>query len=181
MNVYIALERLVQHLATLEMIQAEDSIYARNQVMSLLGLLDFPNSLVMEEGIEQEIPDLLEELVQFAVEEGIIEDLLDEKEILSSKIMNVFMPKPSDVNQAFYEKWKESPGKATEYFYKLSRDSNYIQTKRIGKNINYKSETPYGELDITINLSKPRKTLKRLPGKRKEKRFLPNIRNVCFA
>jgi UDPglucose--hexose-1-phosphate uridylyltransferase len=157
MNVYIALERLVQHLATLEMFKAEDIIYARNQVMSLLGLLDYPNSLVMEEGIKKEIPDLLEELVQFAVEEGLIEDLLDEKEILSSKIMNVFMPKPSDVNQAFYEKWKESPSKATEYFYKLSRDSNYIQTKRIGKNINYKAETPYGELDITINLSKPEK------------------------
>lgn len=169
MNVYIALEKLVQHLATLEMIRTDDTIYARNQVMSLLGLLDFPERSVKEAGIDLEIPDLLEELVEFAVEEGLIEDLLDEKEILSSKIMNVFMPKPSDVNQVFYEKWKESPGKATEYFYKLSRNSNYIQTKRIGKNINYKAETPYGELDITINLSKPEKDPKEIAREKERK------------
>jgi UDPglucose--hexose-1-phosphate uridylyltransferase len=162
MNVFTALEQLVEHAVTLEMIQPVDKIYARNQVMSFLGLIDFPKHLVKNQEIDQKIPDLLDELVQFAVQEGVIEDLLDEKEILNSKIMNVFMPKPSDVNKAFYEKWEMNPAKATEYFYELSRNSNYIQTNRISKNINYKAETPYGALDITINLSKPEKDPKEI-------------------
>jgi UDPglucose--hexose-1-phosphate uridylyltransferase len=179
MNVYIALEQLVQHAVTLEMIQPDDTIYARNQVMSLLGLLDFPERIVKEEGKKQDIPALLEELVQFAVQEGLIEDLMDEKEILSSKIMNVFMPKPSDVNQAFYKKWKVKPSNATEYFYELSKNSNYIQTKRIKKNINYKAETAYGELDITINLSKPEKDPKEI-AREKERKTVSSSYPKCL-
>jgi UDPglucose--hexose-1-phosphate uridylyltransferase len=179
MNVYNALEQLVQHLALLEMIQLDDTIYARNQVMSLLELIDFPETLMKEEGINREIPDLLEELVQFAVQEGLIEDLSDEKEILSSKIMNVFMPKPSDFNRVFYEKWEVNPGNATEYFYKLSKNSNYIQTKRIRKNINYKAETSYGDLDITINLSKPEKDPKEI-AREKERKTVSSSYPKCL-
>jgi UDPglucose--hexose-1-phosphate uridylyltransferase len=157
MNVYNALEQLVQHAVALEIIHSEDKIYARNQVMSLLGLLDCPEYFVEEKDRGQEIPDLLNELVQFAVHEGLIEDLLEEKEIFGSKIMNVFISKPSEINKTFYEKYTIQPEKATEYFYGLSKSSNYIQTKRISKNINYKVETSYGDLDITINLSKPEK------------------------
>lgn len=157
MNVYQAIEKLVRKVISLGMIQPEDEIYARNQVMSFLGLIDFPEQSAGDSSEGQEIPDLLEVLEQYAVEAGIIENLADEKDILSSKIMNVFMPKPSEVNDTFYQKYLESPEKATQYFYGLSRNSNYIHTKGIAKNINFKTETAYGELDITINLSKPEK------------------------
>lgn len=170
MNVYTALEQLVQHAITLEMIQPEDEIYARNQVMSLLGLTDFPEPQKI--GFWQElndIPDLLDILILFAVQNSIIEDLLDEKEILSSKIMNVLLPKPSEVNKTFYEKYAVKPEQATDYFYKLSWNSNYIQIKRISKNINYKVNTPYGDLDITINLSKPEKDPMEIARKKERK------------
>jgi UDPglucose--hexose-1-phosphate uridylyltransferase len=167
MNVYSAIEQLVQRCVSLGMLQPEDEIYARNQVMALLGLTDFTEQ--HEINVETDIPDLLDELVLFSVHEGLIEDLFDEKEILSSKIMNVFMPKPSEVNKQFYEKWADNPVLATDYFYELSQNSNYIQTKRISKNINYKSETSYGELDITINLSKPEKDPKEIAREKERK------------
>lgn len=160
MNVYQTINILVRKMILLGMLQAEDKIYARNQAMSYLGLFDFPDHLADLEDVEiegQEIPDLLETLERYAVGAGIIENLADEKEILSSKIMNVFMPKPSEVNKVFYQKYAESPQKATEYFYALSRNSNYIQTNRIEKNIIFKVETTYGTLDVTINLAKPEK------------------------
>jgi UDPglucose--hexose-1-phosphate uridylyltransferase len=169
MNVYTALEQLVQYAVTLDMIQPEDKIYARNQVLSLLGIVEFPEHIVQAQIKGNDIPDLLDELMLFAVQESVIEDLLDEKEILSSKIMNVFMSKPSDVNKIFYEKYRITPEKATDYFYNLSRNSNYIQTKRIEKNINYKADTPYGDLDITINLSKPEKDPKEIAREKERK------------
>jgi UDPglucose--hexose-1-phosphate uridylyltransferase len=169
MNVYTALEQLVQYAVTLEMIQPEDKIYARNQVLSLLGLVELPDHFVNEPLTGSDIPDLLDELMLFAVQKGLIEDLLDEKEVLSSKIMNVFISKPSEINKTFYEKYKQKPEMATDYFYNLSRNSNYIQTKRISKNINYKADTPYGALDITINLSKPEKDPKEIAREKERK------------
>ena len=71
--------------------------------------------------------------------------------------MNVLIARPSAVNQIFYDKYEQSPMSATEYFYELSKNSQYIHMKRIRQNIEYKVDTEYGELDITINLSKPEK------------------------
>ncbi|PLR70830.1 UDP-glucose--hexose-1-phosphate uridylyltransferase [Bacillus sp. UMB0728] len=154
MDVYTSIETLVSRAAALGMIEQRDTIYARNQIMSLIGLVDYPEHA---EAGEKSIPDLLEDLVEHAVAEGIITSLESDKDILSSKIMDVLVPKPSSVNKEFYEKYEKSPAKATRYFYDLSRNSNYIQTKSIARNINYKIATDYGELDITINLSKPEK------------------------
>ena len=72
-------------------------------------------------------------------------------------MMNCFVARPSVINAVFHQKYEQSPLAATEYFYHLSKNSNYIQTKRIEKNISYQMETPYGTMDITINLSKPEK------------------------
>lgn len=156
MTVYSAIHQLVIKAIALGMIEPEDEIYVRNQIMPLIGLKEFETSSA------QDIPDLLDELVQFAVEAGVTEDLFDEKEILSANIMNVFIDKPSGVNRTFWEKWSASPEQGTNYFYELSQNSNYIQTNRISKNISYKADTPYGELDITINLSKPEKDPKEI-------------------
>ena len=155
MEIYSVIQQLINKAIDLEIIEQQDQIYARNQLMVLLKLDSFADQgeLHSAEGI----PDLLEQLENDAVEKGIIRDLLDEKEIFSSKLMNVFMPRPSDLNKSFLKKYAENPEEATSFFYELSKNSNYIQTKRIAKNISYKTETPYGELDITINLSKPEK------------------------
>lgn len=153
-NLSALVASLVERATEKQLIQAGDQIYARNQILGLLQELSFEET---EERIDKDIPNLLEQLADEAVNRDIIEGLLDEREQLTAKIMDVFISKPSEVNQTFYAKYEESPEKATDYFYQLSKDSNYIQTKRIANNIQFKTESPYGELDITINLSKPEK------------------------
>ncbi|CAH2715828.1 Galactose-1-phosphate uridylyltransferase [Neobacillus rhizosphaerae] len=152
--IYQLVKQLVNQALAAQLIEREDEIYVRNQVLSLLHLVDFKEMVVSE---ESEIPDLLDQIVEYACEQGIIENLFDAKEIFSSKIMNCFIARPSNVNQLFYEKYQQNPKVATEYFYQLSKNSNYIQMKRIRNNIEYKAATEYGEIDITINLSKPEK------------------------
>ncbi|MEH7332395.1 UDP-glucose--hexose-1-phosphate uridylyltransferase [Neobacillus drentensis] len=152
--IYQLVQQLVGKALEAKLIEREDEIFARNQVLSLLKLADFKET---NSGKNHSIPDVLDEIVDYACEQGIIEDLFDEKEMLSSKIMNCFMARPSTVNQLFYEKYQQAPQEATQYFYDLSKNSNYIQMNRIRKNIEYKADTEYGELDITINLSKPEK------------------------
>lgn len=149
------IQQLINKAIAAQLIDCEDEIYARNQVLSLLRLVEFKDCEITESNLE--IPDLLEQIVDFACEQGIIEDIFDEKEIFSSKIMNCFIARPSTVNQIFFDKYKQNPQEATEYFYELSKNSNYIQMKRIRNNVEYKVSTKYGELDITINLSKPEK------------------------
>jgi UDPglucose--hexose-1-phosphate uridylyltransferase len=154
MMVYHLIDGLIEKALEVELIETADAIYARNQVMHLLGLKTYPE--ISEKG-DDTIPNLVEKLVDYAVEEGVIEEVLDDKEMLAANIMNVFLPRPSEVNAVFNEKYRESPVAATDYFYSLSKNSNYIQMNRIAKNISYKADTDYGQLDITINLSKPEK------------------------
>jgi len=158
--IYNVIHQLVSQAVTAKLIEEEDMIYARNQVLSLLGLEAY--SETDEEFEDKEIPDLLDILVEYACENNIIEDYFDAKEILSSKIMNCFVARPSTINQNFSELYKQNPKQATDYFYELSGNSNYIQTKRIQKNIVYQVATEYGDLDITINLSKPEKDPKQI-------------------
>ncbi|MED1471106.1 UDP-glucose--hexose-1-phosphate uridylyltransferase [Bacillus salipaludis] len=163
------IQQLLNQALAVQLIQREDEIYARNQILSLLQLTDFKESDPLTES-DLSIPDLLDQIVDYACGQGIIEGLFDEKEIFSSKVMNGLMARPSTVNQIFYEKYKQSPQKATDYFYDLSKNGNYIQMKRISKNIEYKAATEYGELDITINLSKPEKDPKSIELERTAKK-----------
>lgn len=153
--IFQLVQQLVEQALAAQLIEREDEIYARNQVLALLQLEEYKE--VEAGGNILEIPDLLEKIVDYAVDQGIIEDIFDRKDIFSSNIMNCFIARPSSVNTQFYKKYLENPKQATEYFYELSKNSNYIQMKRIRQNIEYKTETEYGELDITINLSKPEK------------------------
>lgn len=155
MNIYRDVQTLIDTVIRLNIMDQQDEVYARNQILWLLGISDFTVSEKTSEGIT--IPELIDRLVGYAVQQEVIEEVFDEKEILAAKIMDVVMPKPSEVNRVFFEKYKRQPKEATDYFYVLSQNSNYIQTARIAKNISYKAATQYGELDITINLSKPEK------------------------
>jgi len=158
MTISQIIQQIIDCALTLNFIEVADEIYVRNQIMYLLDVHDF----TVGEGCKSEvtIPDLLEKLVDYACSQGVIADLFDEKERLACNIVNCFMPKPSAVNQLFYEKYQRDPKAATDYFYELSKNNNYIQTKQIAKNINYQAATDYGQLDITINLSKPEKNPK---------------------
>lgn len=153
--IYADINGLIQKAIHVELIDDADKIYVRNQLMALLKLEAFPETF--EQVSDDSIPNLLEKIVAFAVENNIIENVFDDKEILSANVMNCFVARPSIINKIFQSKYEKSPKEATDYFYELSKNSNYIQMNRINKNIHFKADTIYGEMDITINMSKPEK------------------------
>ena len=105
------------------------------------------------EDLEQILKGLLDE----AVQRGIIEDSIGCRDLFDTKIMNCLMPRPAQVQETFWKKYEESPEAATDYFYQLSQNSDYIRRYRIKKERKWTVDSPYGTIDITINLSKPEK------------------------
>ncbi|AXI10516.1 UDP-glucose--hexose-1-phosphate uridylyltransferase [Oceanobacillus zhaokaii] len=158
---------LIEKAIEAGLIERADVNYARNQVMNVLQLEDFPEEVA--QSTNDNIPNILEKLIAYAVEQKVIEDVFDDKEILAANIMNCFLARPSVINSIFNQKYEESPIDATDYFYQLSKNSNYIQMNRIEKNIEFKAETEYGQMDITINLSKPEKDPEQLKRERERK------------
>ncbi|WP_125587810.1 UDP-glucose--hexose-1-phosphate uridylyltransferase [Companilactobacillus jidongensis] len=129
--------------------QELDRIYLINRVRALVGdecTLNGKNLLVVRDA-----------LIQTAIQNQKITNTPTEKEILSDQLMDLYTPTPSEVNQKFWNLYQKNPESATNYFYELSRKNDYIKTKAIAKNISYTTATDYGDLEITINLSKPEK------------------------
>ena len=110
-----------------------------------------------EEYHDIDLEEVLKDLLDEAVKRGLIEDSIGYRDLFDTKIMNCLVPRPAQVQREFWENYKESPEKATAYFYKLSQDSDYIRRYRVKKDMKWKVDSPYGEIDITINLSKPEK------------------------
>ncbi len=110
-----------------------------------------------EEFAGVDLKETLDEILDYAVERGIIDDGITARDLFDTKLMGLMMPRPSEVTDRFYELYKSSEKEATDYFYKLSCDSNYIRRDRIKRDLKWKAQTDFGELDITINLSKPEK------------------------
>lgn len=153
--IFAYVEKLVQKAIEAGLAEKQDHLYTRNQ---LLGLLKENNFIKQPEAdFSLTVPDLIEKLTDYAVEKKIVQPFLEDKDIFAANVMNVFLSKPSEISHSFWSHYEASPEKATRYFYELSQASNYIQVKRIAKNVTYKAPTAYGELDITINLSKPEK------------------------
>lgn len=166
--IYQHLEKLIQKATQTGLIEKTDQIYARNQIMHLLNLKgDMGTGSLSHD--DEAIPNSLDYLVDYSVRHHIIDDVFDDKEILAANIMNCLVARPSTVNAVFQEKYEQSPIKATDYFYQLSKNSNYIQMKRINKNIHFTADTKYGGLDITINLSKPEKNPEQIKRERENK------------
>ncbi|MGO4938520.1 UDP-glucose--hexose-1-phosphate uridylyltransferase [Fundicoccus sp. Sow4_D5] len=139
-----------------------DHNYLCNQVLALLGEEDF--SAVPEEisVLKADTLVLLDAMVDQAVVNQVVEDFQSTREILESRLMDFMTPAPSQVNHKFHELRQQSPERATDYFYELSRRNDYIKTRAIAQNIEFSTETQYGPLEITINLSKPEKNAKQI-------------------
>lgn len=131
-----------------------DRIYVANRILEILNLDEYDCE---EEFTNVNLRETLKELLDFAVEKGLIEDSIVLRDLFDTKLMGAMMPRPSEVTDRFYELYKASPKSATDYFYKLSCDSDYIRRYRVEKDIKWVTATEYGDLDITINLSKPEK------------------------
>ena len=108
---------------------------------------------------ETALEDILAGMLEYACEKGLLpDDSIVYRDLFDTKIMGLLMPRPSEVIGQFWKIYKEeSPQAATDYYYKLSQDADYIRRYRIAKDVKWVTATPYGDLDITINLSKPEK------------------------
>lgn len=155
-NTNVEISRLLEYGLQRGLIAPEDKAYAANRMLALLGLREFEPQPVEEELHTPVEP--LERLCQFAAEAGLIEpDTRDGRDQFDTELMNCLMPRPSQVVREFYSLYEKDKQAATDYYYQLARSSNYIRVDRIEKDRMWTAPTPYGDLVITINLSKPEK------------------------
>lgn len=149
-----SIKALISYAVNNGLIEESDKVYCTNAVMYLLKKDEFDGSC---EDAKGEINVILDNLCDYAAEKGIIEDSIVYRDLFDTAIMGVLTPRPSQVIEKFGRLYSESPEKATDYYYKLSGDTNYIRRDRIAKMLKWQHEGEYGTIDITVNLSKPEK------------------------
>ena len=153
MNVSELISSLAQYGLDCGLIEPCDINFITNQLLQALGLDSFepaaPVSLPLEE--------ILKRLLDDAVRRGICGEDITSRDLLDTKLMGILTPPPREVRKKFAEAYRESPETATDWYYRFCQDTDYIRRYRIQKDMSWKTATEYGDLDITINLSKPEK------------------------
>ena len=149
------------------LVEPEDRRYTINRLLELFHLDELDDEVeaayakrtpMTQESAEAALEDILNEMLDYAAEDGLMpEDTITYRDLFDTKIMSMLVPRPSEVIKKFQALYEISPKEATDYFYKLSRDTNYIRRYRIKKDQKWTADTEFGTLDITINLSKPEK------------------------
>ncbi|MTK08777.1 MAG: UDP-glucose--hexose-1-phosphate uridylyltransferase [Hungatella sp.] len=152
-----AIKKLVTYGLDTGLISENDRYYAVNQILDVLWMDEYEEP--QDEPGDIDLEEVLAELLDYAFETGIIpENSITYRDLFDTKLMNCLMPRPSEVETRFWGLYNhQSPQAATEYYYKLSQDSDYIRRYRIKKDMRWVTASKYGDLDITINLSKPEK------------------------
>ena len=151
-----SIAKLVQYGMEQGLLQEEDRIYAINRILEVMKLDDYQEQEQVPE--HPDLEETLNELLDYAAEKGLMEhNSVVYRDLFDTKLMDCLMPRPSEVTAKFRELYQKSPVEATDYFYKLSQDSNYIRRYRIKKDMRWSVPSPYGDIDISINLSKPEK------------------------
>ncbi len=150
-----SISRLVQYGIETGLLPECEKIYATNLLLDLFHEDSYEEPEEKAENIDLE--SVLKELLDEAVNRGLIEDSIGYRDLFDTKMMNCLVPRPAQVQKEFWDAYEKSPEAATEYFYKLSQDSDYIRRYRVKKDKKWTVESPYGTIDITINLSKPEK------------------------
>lgn len=154
--IYHAIKKLVTYGLKNGLITEIDTIYTTNALLELFGLDEYEEPAA--EYREIELEPVLKELLDYAESKGILKDAgIVERDLFDTKIMGLLTPRPHEVVQTFWQNYKKSPLAATDQYYKFSQDTDYIRRYRIKKDVKWITPTPYGNLDITINLSKPEK------------------------
>ena len=145
---------LVQYGINTSLIPEYERIYATNLILDCMQAPSYED-VAADDNISLE--STLNALLDEAVKNNIIDDSITERDLFDTKLMNCLMPRPAQIQTKFKELHNVSPVDATNYYYKLSQDSDYIRRYRIKKDMKWMVESPYGDIDITINLSKPEK------------------------
>ena len=159
---------LVKYGLSTGLVDPEDKVYTINRLLELFQVDEIEDAVFekvenlpawTQEEAEGKLEGILAEMMDYAYENGLMaENSIVYKDLFDTKIMGCLVPEPSSVRKTFRDLYEHtSPLAATDYFYKLSCDSNYIRRQRIKKDRKWTTDTEFGTLDITINLSKPEK------------------------
>lgn len=157
---------LVQYGIDTGLTPACEKIYTTNLLLDVFREEDYEEPASIP---ELSLEEILEGLLDEACRRELIPDSVTYRDLFDTRLMNCLMPRPSQVQETFREKYAVSPKEATDYFYKLSQDSNYIRRYRVCKDQKWKVPSVYGDIDITINLSKPEKDPKAIAAAGKAK------------
>ena len=153
--IYEAISRLLDYGVKRNIFTIEDTLYLRNRLLDALGLSAWEDTGA--ESNDMDIDEILAPILDYAVEKGIIADTANSRDLFDTKIMGLLMPLPREVLADFDKRYDISPDFATEWYYRFSKDVNYVRAGRIAKDLKWQYECDYGTLDITVNLSKPEK------------------------
>ena len=161
MTVYENINSLVGYALGAGLIEEDDIIYTKNRLLELFNLSGFEDQAQAENVPSvkiEELETILSGLLSYGAENGLFVDSgIVSRDLFDTKIMGCLVPPPSVVQKKFMELYKKSPRDATKWFYKFSQDTDYIRRYRICRDVKWQTKTEYGDLDITINLSKPEK------------------------
>lgn len=156
MSITENIKLLVQYGLDKKLIDKEDEIFIINKYLSIFNLDFYDNPDVYVDKIN--LPKILDFLTEYAYKNKIIDNIdIVSKDLFDTYLMGVMAKRPSEIIKDFYFYYKKSPKDASSYFYKFNKDINYIREDRIKKDIKWKVKSIYGDIDITINLSKPEK------------------------
>ncbi len=173
MTIYENILRLTSYALKNSLIAKDDVIYTENRLLELFKLDGFESPVApqLPEVKTSELEEILKEMLDYSGQNGIFQDTgVVSRDLFDTKIMGLLVPPPSDVIDIFQTLYtEESPKAATTWYYKFSGDTDYIRRYRICKDLKWKTATDYGDLDITINLSKPEKDPKAIAAARKAK------------
>ena len=162
--IYESIKKLITYASEHYLILPVDRVWATNRLLEALHLDEYVEP--EEEYTNVELEPTLKEILDYAAQAGIIENSIAYRDLFDTKLMGLLTPAPHEVIDTFTALYAESPEAATDYYYKLSRDTDYIRTYRVKKDLRWKYASPFGELDITINLSKPEKDPKAIAAAR---------------
>ncbi len=183
--IYKWIDKLVDYGYSTNLINEEDIIYTRNRLLELFQLEDYNEQEIekVDEIFESvyDLEKILVKLTDYAYEQGILkENTITYRDLFDTKIMGLLVPNPSEVIRNFKLRYADSPRKATDFFYKLSQNSDYIRTYRIKKDLKWITTTEYGDLDITVNLSKPEKDPKAIAAAKNSKQSSYPKCQLCY-
>ena len=153
---YMSVKKLVTYGIRTGMLAPSDEVWAVNQLLEVLQMDSYEEP--QEEIGDIDLPEILDRLCDCALETGALtENSIVYRDLFDTKLMGTITPMPSQVQKKFFDLYEENPQAATDWYYKFSQDTNYIRRDRIAKDVKWVAPTEYGDLDITINLSKPEK------------------------
>ena len=167
--IFESIDKLVSYGCMTGLISEEDKIYVTNRLLTKLGLDSYEETGAVCNSVD-ELDSILDSITDYAAEKGMLENnSIVYRDIFDTEIMDTITPYPSTVIKEFNTLYAEDSKKATDYFYKLSCDNNYIRRGRIKKDVKWTVDSPYGEIEITINCSKPEKDPKAIAAAKLQK------------